>query len=669
MRFYTILFFLFSTLCFSQKTVITPNFFIGGIAGYQYILNTTSMPVIPGTTDCATFANGSSNGYFGGITFDYAVLQDEKDFKNVFEISSRLLFSKRGVDLQTFDINPFQVLSPINNQYVPFEREHTFEGSLSYIIADLGFKLYPLRYFLDNSFENSLSLYLRFSGDIGLPLVGTSYEQYERIQNPEGVFFPDSTRSRLTGSGDIVGAGSIYGFTSAIGFEFPLSKDIFAYPELSYRMGLNSIVNYTQWNSNSIAFGIGIRWMDYDETTEIIPDPPPIVEDEKPAPIPVIISNVASDPLEIQQTVITQTFPLLPYVFFEKGKSDLKPKYNNIVRSDFDEKLLPKETLTIYYSLLQILGNRLKKNPKSEIVITGTTESNELPTQVERLLLATQRANRIKRYFTDNFGIDEKRISIQSRELPELETSERYVEGAEENRRVEITSNDPSILAPVVHSRFMEYEPKKSIQQFRTTLQLPTSVRNWNLKLLHKGVVGNTVKGEGKVPELLNVNLSSTEMLNLAPVIGNVDSLEGILEVQGENGELFTGKCMFPIVKTDNTYELSRLSLIVFDFDKSEITETNKSMMKNFIQTAVQKGSEADITGSTDKLGEAKYNSELSQQRANVISEYIRKSSPTLKINSIKGLGSSILPYDNALPEGRYYCRTVSILITSPVSK
>ncbi len=666
---YIVLFFLFISYSFSQQTIITPNFFIGGIAGYQFIQNYTTMPVIPGTTDCASFAYGSSNGFFGGITFDYSLLNEDNEWKNVFEVSSRLLFSRRGVDLQTFDVNSFQVLSPITGTYVPFQREHTFEGSMSYLIVDLGFKVYPLRYLLDNSFENSLPLYLRFSGDVGLPLFGTSYEQYERIRDPEGVFFPDSTRSRLTGSGAVVGTGSIFGFTSAIGYELPLSKDLFAYPELSYRLGLNSIVNYTQWNSNSVALGIGIRWMDYNETEEKIPDPPPIIEEEKPAPIPVVISNVASDPLEIQQTVITQTFPLLPYVFFEKGKSDLKSKYNSPVVSNFDEKSLPKETLTIYYSLLQILGNRLKQYPKSTIIITGTTESNELPTQSERLLLATQRANRIKRYFTDNFGVDENRIIVQARELPELETSERYVEGAEENRRVEITSNEPSILAPVVHSRFMEYEPKKSIQQFRTKLQLPTTVKNWNLKVLHKGNVGNTLKGEGNVPELLNVNLSSAEMLSLAPKIDQIDSLEGVLEVQGENGELFTGKCVFPIVKTDNTFELSRLSLIVFDFDKSEITETNKSMMKNFIQTAVKPGSIADITGSTDKLGEVKYNSELSQQRANVVSEYIKKSSPDLKIKSIKGLGSSILPYDNALPEGRYYCRTVSILITSPVSK
>jgi len=669
MRKYIVLFFLFFSYSFSQQTYITPNFFIGGIAGYQFIQNTTTMPVIPGTTDCANFAYGTSNGFFGGITFDYSLLNDNKEWKNIFEVSSRVLFSRRGVDLQTFDINSFQVLSPITGEYVPFQREHTYEGSLSYLIVDLGFKVYPLRYLLDNSFENSIPLYVRFSSDVGLPLFGTSFEQYERIRDPEGVFFPDSTRNRLTGSGAVVGTGSIFGFTSAIGYELPLAKDIFAYPELSYRIGLNSIVNYTQWNSNSVAFGIGIRWMEYDETTEKIPDPPPIVVEEKPAPIPVVISNVASDPLEIQQTVITQTFPLLPYIFFDKGKSDLKLRYNKEILPSFDEKLLPKETLTIYYSFLQILGNRLKQFPKSDLIITGTTESNELPTQSERILLATQRANRIKRYFTDNFGIDEKRISVQARELPELETSERYIEGAEENRRVEISSNEPSILAPVVHSRFMEYEPKKSIQQFRTKLQLPTSVKNWNLKVLHKGNIGNTLKGEGNVPELLNVNLSSTEMLNLAPKIEKIDSLEGVLEVQGENGEVFVGTCVFPIVKTDNTFELSRLSLIVFDFDKSEITETNKSMMKNFIQTAVKSGSEADITGSTDKLGELNYNSELSQQRANVVSDYIKKSSPDLKIKSIKGLGSSILPYDNTLPEGRYYCRTVSILITSPVSK
>jgi len=668
MRIYTLCFFLLTTCCLSQTTTRIPNFFIGGIAGYQFIQNSTTIPVIPGTTDCANFSYGSSNGLFGGLTFDYPLFTDDSQLRNIFELSSRLVYSKRGVDLQTFDINSFEVLSPITGTYTSFQREHTFEGSLSYMILDAGFKIYPLR-FLDNSLENSIPVYFRFSGDVGLPLLGTAFEQNERIRNPEGVFFPDSTRSRLTGSGSIIGTGTIFGFTSSIGYEVPLSKDFFAYPEISYRIGLNSIVNYTQWNSNSVAIGVGIRWMDYDEIEEKIPDPPPIVEEEKPIPIPVIITNIASDPLEVQQTVITQTFPLLPYVFFEKGKSDLKTKYNQVVEDSFDEKKLPKETLTIYYSLLQILGNRLKENPKSEIIITGTTESNELATKTERLQLASERANRIKRYFVDNFNIDEKRIKIQSREMPELETSERYLEGAEENRRAEITSNETVIVAPVVHSRFFEYEPKNSIQQFRTTLQIPSIIRSWKLKIVHKGIIGNVLNGEGVVPDVIKVDLSKSEMMSLAPQIEQTDSLEGILEVVGVKGESYIGKCVFPIIKSNNTFELSRLSLIVFDFDKSDITETNKSMMKNFIQTAVTLGSEADISGSTDKLGEANYNNELSQTRANVVSEYIKKSNPSIDIKSIKGLGSSILPYDNSLPEGRYYCRTVSILIKTPVVK
>jgi outer membrane protein OmpA-like peptidoglycan-associated protein len=89
-------------------------------------------------------------------------------------------------------------------------------------------------------------------------------------------------------------------------------------------------------------------------------------------------------------------------------------------------------------------------------------------------------------------------------------------------------------------------------------------------------------------------------------------------------------------------------------------------MIRRFAATAFRTGSWAEITGSTDRLGEQQYNTDLSQRRANAVRNIILGFQPQAKILSTRGVGASVLPYDNNFPEGRYYCRTVSILVKTP---
>jgi outer membrane protein OmpA-like peptidoglycan-associated protein len=71
--------------------------------------------------------------------------------------------------------------------------------------------------------------------------------------------------------------------------------------------------------------------------------------------------------------------------------------------------------------------------------------------------------------------------------------------------------------------------------------------------------------------------------------------------------------------------------------------------------------------GSTDNLGELSHNQELSTQRAENVRDLILADKPDSKITSTKGIGPSNLLYDNHLPEGRYYCRTVRVEVATPL--
>ena len=118
-----------------------------------------------------------------------------------------------------------------------------------------------------------------------------------------------------------------------------------------------------------------------------------------------------------------------------------------------------------------------------------------------------------------------------------------------------------------------------------------------------------------------------------------------------------------------NPFELSRLSLIVFDFDKSDISPQNRRMISQFVAKSILPISTAEITGSTDSLGEFKHNMELSKARAFAVRDLILKERSSSQITNTKGIGAERQRYSNASPEGRYYFRTVTVEVETPLEK
>ena len=80
------------------------------------------------------------------------------------------------------------------------------------------------------------------------------------------------------------------------------------------------------------------------------------------------------------------------------------------------------------------------------------------------------------------------------------------------------------------------------------------------------------------------------------------------------------------------------------------------------IQKRAKKGSEISIVGTTDRIGTEEYNSRLSQERANAVKTAIKR-----KNTVASGKGEQELKYNNDLPEGRFYCRTVNVIVKTPI--
>lgn len=636
---------------------------IGVKGGYLHVMNTSSISIIPGSSDCGTFRDGTSAGVYAGVTGEYAILGD------VLEATGAIVYSLRPATLVEPSNDNFEVLDPSTNTYVPFQREHTFTSSLGYVVIELGLRSRP--------FAN-IPVFVRASFDAGNAIVDGTYTQSERIVSPESVLFPNDRKTRSTGSGEIVGLGTAYGVGGFIGGVLPLATNLELCPEVGYRLGLNSLISTDTWNQSMFSGGIQIRYRFGDDEAELPtpPPPPPVVRDTTPPPIvtitpaplpvpPVVIASVSTTPLEIRETVVTQTYPLLPYVFFDSASATLPVKYvTNESTESFSEVNLPKKTLPIYYRMFDIIGKRMTENPSAILTVTGTTDGRE---EVRlRDDLARRRAEAVVDRIARRWGLPRSRFVIRTVEKPTFPTSDRYAEGVEENRRVELSSTTSALLAPVVHTRFKEYVPIVSEHTFSVTTENPALATEWNMVVSKETQELDRQGAKGAPPESVKFTLTQTLTEKIGPLLQDRDRLRADLHVVAADTNA-AASTSFPVIKTVSNYEVSRLSLIVFDFDQAGITEQNRQMMNRVVAASATPLSTATIRGSTDRLGELRHNMELSSARAKSVESYLRSTASQLKITEVVGTGPSELPYDNSLPEGRFYCRTVSLTITTPL--
>jgi outer membrane protein OmpA-like peptidoglycan-associated protein len=111
--------------------------------------------------------------------------------------------------------------------------------------------------------------------------------------------------------------------------------------------------------------------------------------------------------------------------------------------------------------------------------------------------------------------------------------------------------------------------------------------------------------------------------------------------------------------------KIDKYSLILFDYNSSELNSSNKRII-NFINSKLKNNSKVIVEGFTDRTGEENYNLRLSLQRSMNTAKTLKLSENLNDILNYEGYGESKLLFNNDLPEGRFYCRTVTITVETP---
>ena len=636
----------------------------GLYGAYAFHTHKTSANVFVGGAECGAFGDGDGTGFATGLFFEMPLLE------KMLDLYASIGYTARGGTLGEAIAGGLPILDPTTEEYTTLERRHSYNATLNYLRTEFG-----LRFTLP-----WLPLYIRGTAVVDFPQ-GTTFEQKEEILSPQGVLYPETnTTERLVADGDIQNPESLLSASGSLGYELPLSTRLSIAPEVSYYHPFNDVVSNRPWTITSVQGGLALRWSF--GPLEKLPEPPP-PPDLPPArpitpptyipPVPPVAQLSVSSPKELSvvKTIVTETFPILPYVFFDSGSTVIPGRYKQLRSSAtgaFDENSVSWRSLEAYYELLNILGQRMRQDEEIEITVNGTTDGREAGTAEELTELAQNRAESIRQYLTNVWGIDNGRIAVTTSSRPQFPSSEEYEEGFEENRRVEIRSNTPRAIRPIVHKQFNEYSYQPGVFQMQLGAESSKGISSWKLEVSSGANEVFAQAGEGPVPPTFRTEITQEIADRIASGISGKGELQANLIVRDRSGLNSSEQASIPTNVELNPFEISRLSLIVFDFDKSVITPSNRKMVTSFVADALKEGSTMTIVGSTDRLGELEHNAELSTARAEAVKELIANDAPETEITNVEGIGPK-LRYDNNLPEGRYYCRTVTVEVKTPIGE
>jgi outer membrane protein OmpA-like peptidoglycan-associated protein len=661
---------------------------------------------IPGTESCCLgFTGGKGTGFAAGALA-------ELPLGDAFLLGGRL----------TFLTHPFSMTTPegtyviVNGVGTPGTFEHHLDGS----IATLG--LEPML-----GFRPFGSFIISAGARIALP-VSTRYEQREQLTQPSGLgtfISADGTdshmRTRNEFSGALPSPEMQVAPMVAASYELPInaSGTLLLAPEVSYQFGATNAIAGVDWRINTLRAGIALKYSPapakpemrerrervdtvrvvaaaggarfargietFSETrdagdevtliTETMRRTDTLFTEPAKPKLAAMVNAVGVEAngaelpllrLRVEEFSSTLMAPLLHYVFFDENSSDIPARYVALGSGEADrfsiDAVNSPDRLPTYHQLLNIVGRRMRDNAKATITLTGCNE--DIRDEKGNADLSRRRAEGVKRYLVETWGIDEKRIALESGNLPAMAANTLTADGSEENRRVEITSNDPRILEPVVTNDTLRRANPPGLR-FRTGATADAGIARWRLIAEQDGRVLHIAEGRDSLPSVHDWSFDR-EQGSVPHADSDINYTLAVTDATGATTES-SGRIPVELVtirkkriEQKGDKEIDRFSLILFDVRSAALLPSHEPIIA-LIKRYFHPASTATVTGYTDRLGQTRYNQQLAENRAAAVARALGHGSA-----GATGVAQADL-FDSSLPEGRLYTRTVDVVIETPI--
>lgn len=566
--------------------------------------------------------------------------------------------------------------------------QRTFEARLASIGTELLFGFTPF------------SRFTFFVGGRGEWAITKTFTSYEALTNPtDGVFKENGLRTRDQKSGTLpdVRNMNIANFNLSllvgVGYEFSVTPSAAwtVAPEVFYSRALFSVIQESSlqpgesWRAHAIRGGLAFRFyperaaafnaQDYKlqqlmSLEKQIASERLVIQEQlrelRQTGVSIKLLNlrglttddkeVLQPTLKVEQFTASNTVQLLPYIFFNENSFVFPARYHRMVsaqRGAFRlESLARLQPVQIYHRILDIIGKRLTDNPAAKITLVGCNANTG--TEKGNRKLSRMRAESVADYLQDVWKIPQSRMQISDRDLPEQAATGNSSEAQAENRRVEILSDTPAILAPFYTETI---HPVVNPPALAVDLQINagTGLKQWALEFAKfEGRESKTLRlaeGAQDYPRTyiwrLNDDLS---VIPLTP--GSIDVSLDVTDVDNRNTD--APLLSVPVeVLTVEEKKQKRLPDKTLDM-VTLITGANNPATSAMLQRInAKKTARSFVT--IDEIPDG------SQRAQNLVTAL--GGGANLKINALKESETTAQRYDLTTPEGRLYSRALRIMI------
>ena len=462
-----------------------------------------------------------------------------------------------------------------------------------------------------------------------------------------------------------------------VGYDIPLSThraqtQAVISPFVAYHPHFGQSPRSTEtWNLSTLRvgaalkFGMGRKMEPLPEA--VLPEPDVRFYVNAPANIPA-------------ERIVREIFPIRNYVFFDLGSTEIPERYVLLrkdqvkdFKEDQVELFTPKNLsgrsarqMVVYYNVLNILGDRMGKNPSASIKLVGSS--------AEGFDDGMTMAASVRQYLVNTFGIDASRITAVGRDKPKIPSEQ---PGATlelqllraGDRRVSIESSSPALLMEFQSGPGAQLKPVEIIATQTAPLDsyvtfdakgLSEALAFWSLEIKdEKGKVqyfGPYTYEKVAIPgkSILGTRPSGNFHITM---IGQTMSGKAVRKETSVQMNLWT---------PPKSEEGMRFS-VLFEFNEAEAIAIYEKYLTEVVAPKIPKNGTVIIHGYTDIIGEETYNQKLSLGRANdvldILKNSLTKAGKTGVTFEVYGFGEdpTLSLFDNQYPEERFYNRTVMI--------
>ncbi|MFP5081363.1 OmpA family protein [Pedobacter sp. JCM 36344] len=458
-----------------------------------------------------------------------------------------------------------------------------------------------------------------------------------------------------------------------VGYDIPMSSEssttkFVISPFVSFHPYFGQDVrNIESWSNTTIRAGIALKFGSGKKVVEVVA--PPVV------PVDVSFSVQAPGPL-LSKRVVSETLPLLNYVFFDQGSSQIPNRYTSLSTSQADGfkevQLQEEETsnsngrsarqLNVYYNVLNILGDRMRADQSIQITLSGAS----LAGPNEGKAFATS----IKDYLVNIFGISENRIATNGRTKP-IHPSEQPGGKKELNllrqgdRRVDIQSSSNTLMMEVGGGMMMPVKINAT-QSDSMADQVVFKVDKAS-EILTSYTIDLT--DQSGMTKQYGPFTRGQERISGKTILGSdkVGDYKVVMVGTAKDGSTIRKESTLHLAIQDEKVENGLRYSVLFNFNESNSIAAYDQFLRNIVSPLIMDGSTVIIHGHTDIIGSEAYNFKLSQNRAEHAKQIIADALASSGKGNVKfeayGFGEALdkAPFDNNRPEERFYNRTVII--------